>query len=533
PGGWLNPAYGLPTATTVDDATVGSPASVSTTAYQRPETGLATSTIRDPGGLNLATATAYEEPGPDTFFRRLSRTLPAGNATTDAHYGRNESRTNPCPGGTAANQAGLPRTTTAPDPDGAGPQLPLVTEVVHDAAGRPVATRVGSEAWACVAYDTRGRPLSRSVAAFGGQPARTVTYNWAVDANPLKTSVSDPSGTITTTVDLLGRTVSYTDAANNTTTSAYDQPGRLVSTAGPGLGQTTSTDYDNAGRPTLQKVDGATVATPAYDTAGELGSVTYANASRLSAIARDPAGRTTAVTWLNAGGQALATDAVTRSQSGRVMTNTIDGATPGTFAYDAAGRLVSANVAGRSLAYDFGDATGCPVNNAGRNTNRRSVTDNGAATTYCYDAADRLVSSSDTAVGTPAYDAHGNTTTLGTQALAYDGADRHVATTDGPTSVTYVRDATDRITERKVGATTVARYGYAGPGDGPAIVNHGLLLVAQQRSFPLVGGVAMSKGGPNGERWSYPNVTATSWPWPTPAGPRWGPPPPTTPSARP
>ncbi|HEX2046188.1 MAG TPA: DNRLRE domain-containing protein, partial [Acidimicrobiales bacterium] len=508
PLGGLTPRYGLATTTTVADASPGAPPLVTTAAYARPETGLPTAVTLNPGTgqLNLTTATAYEDPGAGKFFRRLSRTLPAGNATTYAHYGPTESRTNPCPGGAAANQGGLPKTTTAPDPDGPGPQSPRVTEVVYDAAGRPVASRVGNEAWSCVTYDARGRPLTRSVPAFGGQPARTVTYNWAVGGNRLKTSVADPAGTITTTVDLLGRTVSYTEAAGNTTTSTYDQPGRLVSTSGPGLLQSTETTYDAAGRPTAQKVDGATVATPAYDAAGELASVTYGNGTRLSAVGRDQGGRTTALTWVNPSNQTMSTDAVTRSQSGRVLTNTVDGGAASTFAYDPAGRLIAGSVGGHSLSYDFGDATGCPVANAGRNTNRRAVTDNGATTTYCYDAADRLVSSSDPAVGTPAYDAHGNTTTLGTQALVYDGADRHVATTDGGTSVTYIRDATDRIVERKVAGNTVARYGYAGPGDSPAVVNHGLLLVGQQRTFSLVGGVLYAKGGPNGDRWSYPNI---------------------------
>lgn len=367
PGGWLNPRYGLATRTTVDDATAGSPPSVSVTAYDRPETGLASSVTQDPGpgGLNLLTATAYEDPGAGKFFRRLSRTLPANNATTYAHYAKNESRTNPCPNGVAANQGGRPRTTAAPDPDGPGPQTPRTSEVVYDGAGRPVATRIGGEAWTCVTYDVRGRALSRSIPAFGGQPARTVTYNWAVGGNPLKTSVADATGTITTTVDLLGRTTVYTDAAGNTTNSSYDQAGRLVQTTGPGLAQSTQTDYDAAGRPTAQKVDGATMATPAYDGAGELTSVTYGNGTKLSAIGRDPAGRTTALTWLTAGNQNMATDSVTRSQSGRVVTQTIDGGAADSFGYDTAGRLTSATVGGRSLSYGFGDASAVPCRTPG------------------------------------------------------------------------------------------------------------------------------------------------------------------------
>ncbi len=77
--------------------------------------------------------------------------------------------------------------------------------------------------------------------------------------------------------------------------------------------------------------------------------------------------------------------------------------------------------------YAFAASGGCgPMANAGKNSNRTAVTDNGgAATTYCSDNADRLVSSSDAAnVGTPVYDLRGNATRMGTQTLGYDSS-RH------------------------------------------------------------------------------------------------------------
>jgi RHS repeat-associated protein len=137
------------------------------------------------------------------------------------------------------------------------------------------------------------------------------------------------------------------------------------------------------------------------------------------------------------------------------------------------------------------------------------LVDNGAPTTYCYDAADRLVSSTDTSVGTPAYDARGNTTTLGPQALAYDGADRHSATTTGSTTVTYDRDATDRIVARRVNGTVVAAYGFAGPGDSPFMVNAstGVLGVGVYSRFvALLGGASLHRGLTGGDVWSYPNI---------------------------
>jgi len=84
--------------------------------------------------------------------------------------------------------------------------------------------------------------------------------------------------------------------------------------------------------------------------------------------------------------------------------------------YDGVGRLKTAVVlVGHTLTYNFANSGNCGYEtSAGRGSNHTSVTDNAVSTTYCYDGADRLTSSSDPAVGTPVYDAHGNTTALGT-----------------------------------------------------------------------------------------------------------------------
>src|SRR5207244_8599434 len=94
---------------------------------------------------------------------------------------------------------------------------------------------------------------------------------------------------------------------------------------------------------------------------------------------------------------------------------------------------------------------------AGANTNRTATTDNGGtATTYCYDAADRATSTSDARYGSITYDAHGNTKTIGGQTLGYDGVDRHLTTSYGPasaqTTISYTRDATDRLAARTLSA---------------------------------------------------------------------------------
>jgi YD repeat-containing protein len=134
------------------------------------------------------------------------------------------------------------------------------------------------------------------------------------------------------------------------------------------------------------------------------------------------------------------------------------------------------------------------------------VVDNGVTTSYCYDAADKLVSTTDTRYGTIAYDVRGNTTALGPQALAYDGADRHVSTTTGTTTIRYVRDATDRIVRREVSgsSTGVVRYGYSGGGDTADFTldaNNNVI----ERTIGLLGGVLLTKRGA-GDAWSHPNI---------------------------
>lgn len=544
PGSSLRPRYGLVTTTTTYDAPLAN--KVTTTAYAAPENGLATSSTVDPGTLALTTSTAYDTSALG-FLRRSSRTLPAGNSTTYGNYLPDDptvsgndatTRAKPaaCGGGSAVNQGGLVKRTTGPDPDGAGTQVSRVGEVVYDSASRVVASRTDtltaidadSAPWACTTFDDRGRVLTQTVPAMGAEPSSTITYNYAVGANPLVTSVTDnvSNVTITTTTDLLGRVVSYStirsgDGSAKTTTSTYDLAGRFTDSSGPVGAQ--HFDYDGAGRLLSQKLDGAIVAVPVYDAAGQLTSVSYSagggNGTSLASVTRDQSGAVTSLSWAQPGGNCatspftgcIARDSVVRSQSGRVRDETLDGAdlnAGDNFLYDGAGRLTQAWVGSRSYQYGFETALlGCGTASVtGKNANRTAqLVDGTGCTTYAYDAADRLTASSGVAsVGNPTYDAHGNTLSLTGQTFAYDGADRHVQSVAGASTVRYVRDATDRIVERKVNGTTIARYGFSGDGDTPDFVTDAAGTVIE-RSVGLPGGVTVTKRT-SGDVWSYPNI---------------------------
>ncbi|WP_461024679.1 RHS repeat-associated core domain-containing protein [Thalassiella azotivora] len=155
-------------------------------------------------------------------------------------------------------------------------------------------------------------------------------------------------------------------------------------------------------------------------------------------------------------------------------------------------------------------------------------------TRYCYDAADRLiatgvagapagaspVSGTNLALATSgsaalAYDDRGNTTRLADQVLTYDSADRNLGITvtepgGGTTTVTYTRDATDRIVSRThtpAGgeAPVTTRYGHTGDGDTSDITLTGDLVVLE-RVYGLPGGVTHTDKATGNDLWAYPNI---------------------------
>lgn len=473
-GQYSSPDYSLPTSTTSYDATVGN--TTTTVNYgSNPYYGQPTSETVDPSGLNLTASTSYEAPGTGGYMRPTSSTLPGGATSSYGYYDASDTASNPCVANSpAAYQAGMMKTVT----DATG----ITTTSVYDDAGNIVATKTGSDGWECTTYDARGRVTEDDVPASLGQPARAITYNYDVGGNPLVTSATDDKGTITATADLLGRTVSYTDVYNDTTTATYDNLGRVQAQTGPaGREDYTYNDYNQL---TNQSLDGTSVAQPSYDQYERLNKVVYPTANITEDITFDSVGNTAAQTYTLPGGKTVS-DAATYSQSGKLLTdtsNTGSGNGTWTYSYDLADRLTGATSSGaigsNTYGYSYGAETDtCPTGtnpNAGADSNRTAETINGATTTYCYNSADQLTASSDATVDAAQYDAHGNTTSLGTGSnvttFGYDSSDRNTSITQGSQSTTYVRDVTDRVIARTTadGTNTVTtNYGFTG-GSGPS-----------------------------------------------------------------
>jgi RHS repeat-associated protein len=538
PDAILHPGYRLQTSITDPDGIV------TTTSYADgtvgPQYGLPTATTVGAGtGVALTTSTTYEPPSTSTYLRKTSRTLPAGNATTYAHYTGSEGPLAAvC--GIAANtpQGGLLKSQSDPAPASGAPAREQ--QFIYDAAGRQAGRRVGASTsisgapWQCTTYDVTGRVTSQSWPAFNGAPTRTATYTYNVGGNPLVTSVTDPNGTITTTVDLLGRLVTYTDTTGHTSTITYNQAGQNTATSGP-QGMINNTYDPNSGNLATITASGTLLAATHYDTnTGRLASVTYTNGTTAN-LGYDSLGSQNSLVFTNTANGALVAASQTTLSPGRRITSELQaidgttltnpnpaGPTATTYTYDGAGRLATAYLPGASATYGYATnpaGDNCANPNQGTNTNRTNVTitpigGSASSTNYCYNNADQLVSTT-TSAGTNSqygYDAHGNQTNDHGTTLTWDATDRLTsAIPSGGGTTSYSYDALDRVISHTAAGNTV-RYAYAAYSDTPvAILNSSNNVMQQLVTLP--GGVLATIQA-SGNVWSYPdlrgNITVTT-----------------------
>jgi RHS repeat-associated protein len=530
PGSMLDPGYNLKTSSTDPDGIT------TTTAYSNstvgPEYGLPTSTIVGVGSSTpLTTTTTYEAPGTGSFLRKTSNTLPGGATTSYSYYTGTGGPVAAACGVTSSTPQGgqlEAETGPAPSPGAAARER----QFIYNAAGQQVGFRTGSTAdiaslaWQCMTYDSRNRMVSEAYPALNGAPARTVTYTYSVGGNPLVSSVTDASGTITSTVDLLGRNKSYTDAHGQTTTTSYDQAGRTTSSTSPA--GTLTTSYDpNTSLGVATALNGTTLATASYDASGRLAGVTYANGTT-AAIGYDAYGNQSSLAFTNTStGTLITADQLTRSAAGRDTSELEDingtsltnpnpaGQTATDYAYDGAGRLTSAYLPNGSLAtYSYAPnpvSDGCVNANAGADTNRTRVTTTPAAgtaqtTDYCYTNADQLTSTitGGSTSSAYSYDDQGNQANDGGTTLTWGSSGQLASsTTTSGTTTTYTYDAVNRAIARQAGPTTT-EYWYSGYGDSPSgTLSAAGTLTSAFISLPAGVSVTVQVSG---NTWSYPDL---------------------------
>jgi large repetitive protein len=223
--------------------------------------------------------------------------------------------------------------------------------------------RNGDAGWSCTSLDQRGRPTTSTFSAFGTSAARTATYNHASGGKPLISYAEDgavagsPNGSrITTSIDLLGRTLTHTDVWGSVATTSYEAlTGRVTqsSVASPTAQvKAHQFSYSLDGQLTQMREGGKPIADLTY-TNGELVSVVnptgtgkLGNGSSLSAITRDARGATTGITWSFTSSPALS-NTVVRSQSGRIVKDTITcggSSWSSSYTYDPVGRSVAVSI---------------------------------------------------------------------------------------------------------------------------------------------------------------------------------------------
>lgn len=557
PGAQLRPDYGLVSRTQADDATsvtgAAAPTVVSTTSYAEPVTGQPTEYTVDPGGLDLKTTAVYEQLNGTGWLRQLRRSLPAASKVGATDNNSSKRYYHSETGGLTTTTCGVPagtpqfgklRAVTAQSP---GTGAAIITRYVYDSLGRIAGTRVdGDSAWSCTTYDGRGRVVKQVTAGPAGVTTSTVNTTYTATATGITVDVSGPSiagstnSTITTKTNLLGQTTSYTDVWGTTTTPTYEAlTGRVtkITTAASGIPSTDNEyAYDLDGKITQVKNAGQVYATPAYDAFQRPIEVTYLGGAKLIATWDNKRGTVQKNTWTFSGSTSIS-DSITRSVAGRIVQEKlVQGSTTftSTYGYDTAGRLTSAKIPGHQLSYQFASTGGCGPNTAaGASGNRTGFTDIYTApgtsqpvtttTQYCYDWADRLISTA--VVGAPAgatnvadglaaaditYDSRGNINHLADMSFDYNGADAHIGTTytDG-TSVTIVRDSSGRIVSRTIdpaGTTPQAtvRYLYSGGSDIPwaTVPASGGPI----RTLSLPGGVSVDIPPSGQSTWSYPSL---------------------------
>ena len=262
---------------------------------------------------------------------------------------------------------------------------------------------------------------------------------YSFDANLLLLKKVNPTGAFEQwTYDYNGDMSTYTNLNGNTTSYAYDSNGNVLSITDPNSQVATMT-YDTLNRLTTMTDAARQVTSYAYDTNNNLVQLTDP-LNNVTTLVWDANSLLTSKTLPRGGKEAYA------YTNGLLTTKTDANNNTWNFAYDAAGRLTSAQDPTGALStasYDALDnltAATDPLNHTrvfsynSRGWKLSETDPSGNTTTFQYDNNGNLISRTDPAPG-------------GTTAYQYDAEDRLTGVTDPLNhSVTYGRDAAGRVT---------------------------------------------------------------------------------------
>jgi RHS repeat-associated protein len=322
-------------------------------------------------------------------------------------------------------------------------------EFLYDALGRLTQLTLPGGASEQRQYDADSRLVQDK--DFAGD---VITFAYDAEGRPILRQT--PSDNETRAYDALGRLIEVTDARGMTSLTR-DNAGRVTSFATPD--GSVSYDYDAAGRVTAVAADGGT-STFAYTDDNQLAKVTDPGGGLTSytrdrtglplqttlpnggVITRafDPAGRLNRLTYADPGGKVLYDLAYTRDSAGRVTGTKEATGRSVSYSYDSLGRLIEETIrlpggGTQAIHYEY-DATG-----------NLTLRDDGTPQVFKYDANDRLV-------------------TDGQYAYSWDANGRLAARTNGPVTETYTHDDQGRLVRFERSGPNPTRVDYTYDFDG-------------------------------------------------------------------
>ena len=531
----VRPGFALTSAAASNDVLPDAPSGAETLyGYANPANARPTS-VTSPG--DLVTSMAYESSsaGSGQWGRLLTQTTPGGQASRTTYWADDATTTLPAVcGGDTVRESGQVKDLVRADGstvrsyyDISGRLRAAVTTGTSDAQTTCSSYTDGGALQASATYDHTGALLESTtvVDAAGGNPLTqsvTVTHG---DAAPV---ASGSQVTATTTVDLLGRTVSATDIAGTVTTHVYDVLGNETSrTSTPPAGSGASPlsfayAYQAAdGMLHSMSVNGTLAATVSYSPqTGAVSGITYADGVSVAPTWLDNGalGTVSAVTGDDSLG--TVTDSITQSAYGRIESNTLR--TSGTskyaesrgYTYDGEGRLsyavissgaaaLMAQVSSFGYRYAAAQDASCAsaYAGAGRDGLRSGGVVDGAAYVSCHNAAGELTSTTDPQI----------TGGSGSAAVTHDGLGR-VLTIGGVRPATFTWGVggqlagvveTDKLGGNRV-ATTLDSYGTTvldktvESGAGTSTVRYAGAYVLTTSAGSVTGTSAVQYGLPGG-----------------------------------